>query len=101
MSLDIPRTPPQPQPRTVQLDTERLYGAIDRKRRVLRISQREVLRQMGEFGPSALTRLGQGRQPSADLLIRMLVWLGATDLAPYISLVEPNGEAEIHIGRQM
>lgn len=92
MSLDHRRPPPQPQPRTVQLDTEKLYQAIDRKRRALRISQREVLRQMGEHGPSALTRLGQGRHPSADLLIRMLTWLGTTDLAPFISPAAPGGD---------
>jgi hypothetical protein len=43
-----------------------------------------VLRRIGERTPSALTRLGQGAHPSADLLVRLLVWLGTTDLAPYI-----------------
>lgn len=76
-----------PAPRRVHLDTEALYVAVDRRRRRLRISRREVLRQIGEKTPSALTRLGQGGQPSADLLVRLLDWLGETDLAPYVAIV--------------
>lgn len=76
-----------PAPRVVRFDPEALYVAIDRRRRALRISNREVLRQIGEHTPSSLTRLGHGRQPSADLLVRLLHWLGETDLAPYIAPV--------------
>jgi transcriptional regulator with XRE-family HTH domain len=83
---DIPM--PQTKPRTVRLDTEALYVAIDRRRRELRISQREVLRQVGERTPSSLNRLGQGKHPSADLLVRFLVWLGTTDVAPYLSPID-------------
>lgn len=68
------------------LDAEALYTAIDRERRRRRIrGHREVLRQAGIPGPSLLTRLGQGHLPSADNLVRLLAWLGETDLAPYIS----------------
>lgn len=81
----------QPAPRAVRFDPEALYAAIDRRRRELRISGREVLRQIGEYTPSALTRLGQGRQPSADLLVRLLHWLGETDLSPYIAPVSVEG----------
>jgi hypothetical protein len=70
------------------LDTEKLYMAIDRRRRELRITRREVLRQIGERTPSSLTRLGQGYQPSADLLIRYLAWLGETDLKPYLAWLD-------------
>lgn len=77
----------QPAPRAVRFDVEALYMAVDRRRRQLRISNREILRQIGEHTPSSLTRLGQGRQPSADLLVRLLHWLGDTDLAPYIAPV--------------
>lgn len=81
----------QPAPRVVRFDPEALYAAVDRRRRELCISGREVLRQVGEYTPSALTRLGQGKQPSADLLVRLLHWLGETDLAPYIASVEEVG----------
>jgi hypothetical protein len=82
-------TPPRhPEPRTVRLDPEKLYVAIDRRRRELRISRRELLRQIGEHTPSSITRLGQGYMPSADLLARFLVWLGDTDLAPYLTAIE-------------
>jgi len=82
-------TPPAPRPRTVRFDAEKLYAAIDQRRRELRISGREVLRQVGEYTPSSLTRIGHGQHPSADLLVRLLVWLGDTDLRPYITDVEP------------
>jgi hypothetical protein len=82
----------QPAPRVVRFDTEALYMVVDRRRRELRISNREVLRQIGEHTPSSLTRLGQGRQPSTDLLVRLLHWLGETDVAPYIAPVE-SGES--------
>lgn len=77
------------QPRAVRFDPEKLYVALDRRRRELRISGRELCRQVGEHTPSSLTRLGQGRTPSADLLARFLVWLGDTDISPYVSQVEP------------
>lgn len=82
-------TVPPWQPRTVRFDPEKLYVALDRRRRELRISGRELCRQVGEHGPSALTRLGQGRMPSADLLARLLVWLGDTDVGPFLSEVGP------------
>lgn len=78
-----------PAPRTVRFDSEALYLAIDKRRRELGISKREVCRQIGEHTPSAVTRIGRGTQPSADLLVRLLHWLGETDLAPYIVPVQP------------
>lgn len=76
-----------PQPRTVQFDAGKLYAAVNQKRRELRISLREVLRQVGEKTPSSLTRIGQGAHPSADLLCRLLVWLGDTNISNFISPV--------------
>jgi hypothetical protein len=75
--------------RAVRLDPGKLHAALDQRRRDMGISNRELLRQVGEFGPSAMNRLRQGAQPSADLLVRFLVWLGETDLAPYLSPVSP------------
>lgn len=75
---------PPPEPRQVRLDTAALYAAVDQRLREHGISGREMLRQIGERTPSTLTRLAQGTQPSADLLVRILHWLRETDLAPYI-----------------
>jgi hypothetical protein len=86
--VTFPSTVPAALPRTVRFDPEKLYLAVDKRRRELRISRREVLRQIGEHTPSSLTRLGQGCHPSADLLVRLLVWLGDTDVSSYVSLVE-------------
>lgn len=76
------------------LDAEALYTAIDRTRRQRRIrGNREVLRQAGILGPSCLTRIGQGHAPSVDNLIRLLEWLGTTDLAPFITTREAQERA--------
>lgn len=85
MTRPFPSSVPQPVARAVRLNVEALYVAVDRRRRELRISRREVLRQIGERTPATLNRLGQGTQPSADLLVRLLHWLGETDLKPYIA----------------
>lgn len=66
-------------------DVEALYVALDRERRRLRISGRELLRQAGVDGPSIWTRMSRGGAPSVDNLVRLLDWLGTTDLAPYIT----------------
>jgi hypothetical protein len=83
-----------PAPRTVQLDVEALYRAVDRRRRELGVSKREVCRQVGEHTPSAVTRLGRGVRPSTDQLVRLLHWLGETDLAPYIAPVEAKAASQ-------
>lgn len=70
-------------------DSEALYLAIDKQRRQRRVrSQRAVLREAGITTPSTLTRLGQGNSLDANTLVRLLVWLGETNLAPYITYVE-------------
>lgn len=72
-----------------RLDCEALYTDLDRERRRRHVrSQREVMRQAGIPGTSCLTRLGQGGAPDANNLIRLLLWLGTTDLAPYITTTE-------------
>lgn len=83
----------QPAPRVIQFDAEALYVAVDRRRRELGISKREVCRQIGEHTPSAVTRLGRGVKPSADQLVRLLHWLGETDLGPYTAPVAAEGGA--------
>ena len=85
-----------PGPRVVALDCEALYVAVDRRRRALRITGREVLRQIGERSPSSLTRLGQGKPPSADLLVRLLHWLGTTDVGPFLVTLDPTTKGGDH-----
>lgn len=82
--MNYPVQIPEPAQRTIKFDPERLYAALDRRRRVLKISQREMMRQIGEPQSSALMRVGRGGSPSVDLLARMLVWLGNTELRPYL-----------------
>lgn len=67
----------------LDLDVEALYTAIDRRRRTRRMHFRDVAREAG-ISPSGLTRLGLGRRPDADNLVRLLGWLGTTDLRPFI-----------------
>jgi transcriptional regulator with XRE-family HTH domain len=67
-----------------RLDTDALYVALDRKRRGQRQRWRDVATEAG-VSPSTLTRIGHGRRPDADGLARLLVWLGSTDLAPFIT----------------
>ncbi len=71
------------------LDTEALYTALDRQRRERRISFRQVLREAGIPCASITTRLGRHHQVSAENLIRLLLWLGETDLKPYLRAQPP------------
>lgn len=66
------------------LDVDALYVALDRQRRRDRKKWRDVAHEAG-LSASTLTRLGQGKRPDADGLVRLLAWLGTTDLAPYIT----------------
>lgn len=75
-------------PRMVRLDLEALNIAIQDKRIQLNISEREISRLIGEKTPSSLTRLKQGKQPSIDLFIRIVTWLGVTDINQLICDVE-------------
>lgn len=79
--------PPQgaSKPRPVRFDPEALYQAVDKRRRELRISHREVLRRVGLGGqPSVTTRLGHGLGINADNLVALLAFLETTDMGPFI-----------------
>jgi hypothetical protein len=65
-------------------DSAALYAALDRRRGELGVTWREVLRQSGVAAVGTITYLSQGRSLSADTLLRLLVWLGDTDVAPYV-----------------
>lgn len=83
----ITRATTGPGPRIVEFDPEALYQAVDKQRRMRRISMREVLRQIGERTPSTMTRLGQGHIVSADTLVRLMHWLGHDDISAFVRYV--------------
>lgn len=67
----------------LRLDVEALYLALDKQRRTRRITWRTVAAEVG-VSPSTFTRIGlNGRRPDVDALVRILAWLGTTDLKPY------------------
>ncbi len=68
---------------SVEFDGEALYVALDKARRSRRLQWRDIGRE-ASVSSSTFTRLGQGRHVSAQNLTRILLWLGTTDLAPYI-----------------
>ena len=94
---DLGKIPvPAARPRAVEFDPEALYVALDRRRRELRISRRELLRQCGLPTPSIITRLGQGHGLDSRSLVALLDWLGETDLKPYIRPAHLSEEETTH-----
>lgn len=65
-------------------DVPAFYRAVDDRRRQMHISARELCRQAGVIEGPGLTYLRAGRIPSAETLARLLLWLGTTDVAPFI-----------------
>ncbi len=63
-------------------DPEALYAALDRQRRQRRIQWIEVCAEAG-VPAATLTRVGQGRSVNADGLVRLMAWLGTTDIGPF------------------
>lgn len=84
------------------LDVAALYAAVnaDRLRRAkaypadfaggtTSYSWQRVSRESG-VSPAVLSKLeGAVTAPSADTLVRLLVWLGKTDIAPFITSATP------------
>ena len=80
-------------------DREAFYRAVDGKRWREGLSGREVMRQAGVDTPSTWTRITNGAEVSLDTLLRLLAWLGESDVTPYSTLKhrppdEGGGEAE-------
>lgn len=73
-------------------DAAALSAAVDLRRRELKISRREVIRQAGGGTPSTLTRLDDGRHISVDVFLRLLMWLGCTDAQPFITATPARDE---------
>lgn len=68
-------------------DPERLYEALDRRRRKQHIRWREVAAAAG-VSPSTLTRISQGKKPDADGLVRLMAWLGKFDIRQFATGIE-------------
>lgn len=65
-------------------DVEALYAALDGKRRAERLHWRGVAQAAG-ISASTITRMSlDGKLPDVPNLTRLLLWLGDTDLKPYI-----------------
>jgi hypothetical protein len=65
-------------------NVDSLVVALDRKRRAERKSWRTVAAEVG-VSSSTFSRMGLSLcNPSAEGLTRMLLWLGQTDLRPYL-----------------
>jgi len=66
-------------------NVEALYLALDKRRRERRITWRQIGREANLANqPSLMTHIARGARPSANNLVRLLLWLGETDLKPYI-----------------
>lgn len=65
-------------------DVEALYVALDKERRARHLCWRDIGEVTG-ISPSTFSRMAFGGCPDVHNLARMLMWLGATDLRPYIT----------------
>lgn len=68
-------------------DPEKLYEALDRKRRRRHIKWRDVAAG-ASVSPSTLTRISQGKRPDADSLVRLMAWLGQFDIRQFTTGIE-------------
>lgn len=66
----------------ITFDPDALYVALDRRRRHERLLWRDIADQAG-VSPSTLTRLGHGASPDARGLVRLMAWLGESDIRPF------------------
>lgn len=79
----MPSTDQVKAPRILAFDPEALYARLDTSRRSQRLSWRALSRQSG-IDTALISRLGHGHSPGVGNLVRVLAWLGETDLAPYL-----------------
>lgn len=69
---------------TADFDPEAFYVALDKERRKRGMSWRGIRRETG-VSASTFTRIGtKWRNPSATNLVRLLVWLGVTDIGAFM-----------------
>lgn len=73
--------------RPSEVSAEKLYQAVDRKRRAERISWRRVAAECGMpdgSGSNVMTRLGRGHLPSPYNFVLLLLWVGQTDVRVFL-----------------
>ena len=86
---------PQPQDPAIavlRVDHERVYQALDQRRRQQRLRWNEIAATLGVSSP-AVTGWGHGIGLSATHLARALAWLGR-DLADFTTTDEPRPVAQ-------
>jgi len=67
------------------LDTRALIAAVDRKRKRHGLSWRQAMTQItGSYSAGLKTRMEAGQPISGDMAGAILIWLGATDMKPYL-----------------
>lgn len=62
-----------------------LCEALEKRRLDAGISGRELARQAGVVEAAMMTHLRQGVMPSAETLARLMLWLGTTNIAPFLT----------------
>jgi hypothetical protein len=66
-----------------------LYAELEKQRNGKPL--REFCSDVGNVTPATLARMGQGGNPSADALVQFLLYLGTTDIAPFIDHGDTDG----------
>lgn len=67
------------------LDTRALIAAVDRKRKRHKLTWRQAMVQItGSYSASLKTRMEAGQPISGDMLGAIMIWLGSTDMKPYL-----------------
>jgi transcriptional regulator with XRE-family HTH domain len=59
-----------------QIHAEALYVALDHRRRHDGLTFEHIAQEIG-FSRSAISRLGRGTTPTANVFVRTVLWLGA------------------------
>lgn len=60
------------------------YRALDDRRRERSLSWSGVGRE-ADLCPQALHRIQKDQMPRSDTLLKLMLWLGETDFAPYLN----------------
>lgn len=66
----------------IYFDVQRLYERLDRARTERLISWAQLCSEAG-VNKSVTSRMAYGREPNPDNLLRLLLWLGDTDVSTY------------------
>jgi hypothetical protein len=72
-----------------RLNSTALHAALERRRNGMPL--RAFCAEIGGVTPSTLLRMKDGSNPSADALVRFLLYLGTTDLDRFIDRGDRHG----------